>query len=158
MVPLNHLHINFITSYVPDQQTKAKLTLAGLGDKKISIFMHGDAEDIDAELNHHFPKLGQGGGYELLRCSDKGGRELLVIDMPAAGYTPQYLKSVVTSAKIYIRPLQRDLDISPAEDVCVGTVFVSSILDLKIMHTYFIIREQIKILNRNAKLVGVSYR
>lgn len=90
---------------------KAKLNLAGLGDKKISIFLHGDAEEID------YPKLAEGGGCELLRCSDKGGRELVVIDMPAAGYTPQYLQSVVSSAKIYIRPLQKNLDLTYSEDV-----------------------------------------
>lgn len=103
--------------YVPDQQRKAKLNLAGLGDKKISIFLHGDAEDIDYEFNRNYPKLAEGGGYELLRCSDKGSRELVVIDMPPAGYTPQYLQSVVSAAKIYIRPLQKNLDLTYSEDV-----------------------------------------
>ena len=79
--------------------------------------MHGDAEDINHEFNRNYPKLAEGGGYELLRCSNKGGRELVLIDMPVTGYTPQYLKSVVSSAKIYIRPLQKDLDLSCSEDV-----------------------------------------
>ena len=107
----------YFTGYVPDQQMNAKLNLAGLGDKKISISLHGDEEETDYEFNRNYPKLAEGGGYELLRCSDKGSREVVVIDMPAVGYTPQYLQSVVSSAKIYIRPLQKDLDLSYSEDV-----------------------------------------
>ena len=53
---------------------------------------------------------------ELLRCNHKSGRELVVIDMSAAGYTRQYLQSAVASAKIYIRPLQK-VDLSYSEDV-----------------------------------------
>ena len=134
---------------VPDQQSKAKLSLAGLGDKKISIFLYGDAEDIDYEFNSKYPKLAEGGGYELLRCSDKGGRELVAIDMPIAGYTPQFLKSVVSSAKIYIRPLQKDLDLSYSEEV------VSSIWRFIILVYIKCVREQARIFNRNASLVVV---
>ena len=101
---------------VPNQQMRAKLSLAGLGEKKISIFLHGDAEDIHHEFIHNFLKLARGGGYDLLRCSDRGGRELILIDRPKSGYTPQYLKSVVCSAKIYIRPLQKDLDLSHSNE------------------------------------------
>ena len=31
--------------------------------------------------------------------------------MPPTGHNPQYLQSVVSSGKIYIRPLQKDLDL-----------------------------------------------
>ena len=75
------------------------------------IVLDGDAEDVHYELTRNYPKVAEGGGYELLRCSDRGGREIVVIDMPIAGYTPQYLKSVVSSAKIYVRLLQKDLDL-----------------------------------------------
>ena len=95
---------------------RAKLSLAGLGEKKISIFLYRDAEDIHHEFIHNFPQLAKGGGYELLQCSDRGGRELILIDMPKTGYTPQYLKSVICSAKIYICPLQKDLDLSHSNE------------------------------------------
>ena len=55
-----------------------------------------------------FPKLANGGGYELLRLGDM--KTLEIISEPASGYSVEYLKSVVSSAKIYIRPLQKNLD------------------------------------------------
>lgn len=79
--------------------------------------MYGDAEELNHELTDYYPKLAEGGGYELLR-SGGGGRELFVIDMPSVGYSAQYLKSIISSAKIYVRPLQKDLDLSPRENVC----------------------------------------
>ncbi len=94
---------------------KAKLSLACLGEKSLSVFLYGGAEDLDYELLDHFPRLANGGGYELLRSS---GKDLVVIDMPAVGYSAEYLKSVVTSAKIYVRPMQKDLDLSPVDVGC----------------------------------------
>ncbi len=38
--------------------------------------------------------------------------------MPAVGYSAEYLKSVVSSAKIYVRPMQKDLDLSPVDVGC----------------------------------------
>ena len=105
-----------VTRYAPDQQRRAKLSLAGLGEKQISLFLYGDAEELNCELIDHYPKLAEGGGYELLRSSDKGGKELILLDVPAAGYSAGYLKSILSSAKIYIRPLQRDLDLTPIGD------------------------------------------
>lgn len=81
----------------------------------MSIFLYGDADELDHELLDNFPKLEQGGGYELMRSSEKGGKHLSVIQMPSEGYTPEYLKFVVSSAKIYIRPIQKDLDLTPVE-------------------------------------------
>jgi hypothetical protein len=60
-----------------------------------------------------FPKLANGGGYELLRAPETGSRELVVIDIPHDGYSVEYLQAVVKSAKVYIWPLQRDLDLTP---------------------------------------------
>ncbi len=74
------------------------------------------AQDLDTDLVKAYPKLAdEGGGYELLRVSEKGSRELCVIEMPANGYTVEYLRSVVSStAKIFIRPIQRNLDLTAA--------------------------------------------
>ena len=66
---------------------------------------------MHCQLVEHFPKLSESGRYELLRPTDKGGKELIGIDMPSSGYTVEYLKAIVTSAKLYIRPLQKDLDL-----------------------------------------------
>ena len=61
-------------------------------------------------LIDEFPKLTSAGGYELLR-SDRGMKLLIVIDVPPCGYTVSYLKTVAHNAKIYIRPLQKDLSV-----------------------------------------------
>ena len=47
---------------------------------------------------------------------------MLFIPPPPSGYTVEYLKSVGGQAKIYIRPLQKYLDLAPAEGE--GTVSV----------------------------------
>ena len=112
---------------------RARLSSAGLGEKKISIFLHGDAEDFHHEFIHYFPKLSKGRGYELLRCSNRGGRELILIDRPKTGYTPQYVKSVICSAKIYIRPLQKDLDLSHSNEAVVLQVNVSGLFGIRFL-------------------------
>jgi len=40
--------------------------------------------------------------------------ELEVIRMPESGYTTEYLKAVIHTAKLYIRPLQTDLSVEPS--------------------------------------------
>ena len=52
---------------------KAKLSLAGLGERELSIFLFGDADEVNYQLTSSFSKLDEGGGYELLRSTDKGG-------------------------------------------------------------------------------------
>lgn len=47
-----------------------------------------------------------------------GSRE---VPIPASGYTVDYLKAVIHSAKLYIRPLQTDLSVeqcSSGSEVC----------------------------------------
>ena len=85
--------------------------LLGLGKKNVSLLEDGDSEDICWELMDAFPKLKDAGGYELLRVVDRG-RSLEVIPLPEDGYTVPYLKDVVQQAKIYIRPIQRDLSLT----------------------------------------------
>ena len=41
-------------------------------------------------------------------------KELQPIEMPAGGYTCDYLKAVVRSAKLHIKPLQADLNLDPS--------------------------------------------
>lgn len=109
------ISVNFnykmIGMYIPDQEKKIELPLAGLGEKKVSLLLYSDAQELHCQLVEHFPKLSESGGYELLRATDKGGEELIGIDMPSSGYTVEYLKAIVTLAKLYIRPLQKDLDL-----------------------------------------------
>ena len=101
----------------PDMQERASLQIAGLGEKRVSINLYSDAHDVYHELTNQFPKLSEGGGFELLRVNDRGGaaRRLELINPPESGYD-MFLKAVVQQAKIYIRPLQKDLSCSPSKE------------------------------------------
>ena len=81
--------------------------------KRVSVFAYGTSSELQDDLFRGFPKLSRGGGYEFLCAPETGSRELLVIEMPHDGYSVEYLQAVVKSAKIYIHPLQRDIDMKP---------------------------------------------
>ena len=113
---------------LPDGDERASLQMAGLGEKKITLTAFGDAQDIYHELLFQFPKLSQAGGFELLRTPEGGGRQLDVIAAPESGYTVTYLRAVVHNAKIYIRPMQRDLGLEPVkEEVSVTDLYMLNI-------------------------------
>lgn len=97
----------------PDANKHTSLKLAGLGEKQFSVFAYGTSSELQDELIREFPKLANMGGYELLRAPETGSRELVVIDIPHDVYSVEYLQAVVKSAKVYIFPLQKDLDLTP---------------------------------------------
>ena len=101
---------------LPDGEERASLQIAGLGEKKISFCAFGDAQDIYDELLFQFPKLSKAGGLELLRVPEGGGKQLDVIAAPDSGYTVSYLRAVVHHAKIFIRPMQRNLSLDPVKE------------------------------------------
>ena len=101
-------------SVVPDSHYRATLKLAGLGEKRFAVDIYCTGQEFYDELLYQFPKLRDGGGYELLRVPEGGGRDLDVIKVPEGGYNTEYLRAVVHSAKVFIRPLQKALDLTPA--------------------------------------------
>uniref|UniRef100_G3N7I1 HECT domain-containing protein n=1 Tax=Gasterosteus aculeatus aculeatus TaxID=481459 RepID=G3N7I1_GASAC len=68
---------------------------------------------ITNKLMEVFPKLQQGGGFELLKLvGSTRSRNLALLQCPSTGYTLAYLKdpsTMIGQATIYIRPLQQDL-------------------------------------------------
>lgn len=81
-----------------------------------TIFCSGDpsdAHEFKEFLFNNYPKLRDGGGFELLRITGSTrSRQLSVIPCPNEGYTVNYLRdprTLVGHATVYIRPLQRDL-------------------------------------------------
>lgn len=105
---------------IPGREEKMSLKESGLGEKNI-VFSDkkGNFAYIQGVLERQFPKLKAGGGFELLR-SCGGRRQLELITMPAHGYDIPYLKQTLGQAIAYIRPLQRDLDMSPVPAAEVG--------------------------------------
>ena len=67
-----------------------------------------DAEHIHSVLMTQFPQLENCGGYTLLRLNDNS-HDLVAIDYPAKGMTVPYLKDILNQAKLYIRPLQKNI-------------------------------------------------
>ena len=100
----------------PSPMDKAALIRAGLGPKKLRLLDSGDNVEFHNTIMSSFPPLSDGGGYELLRTKQDTNRVLCVIPPPSGGYTVEYLKNMVSQAKIYIRPIQKDLPMSPIED------------------------------------------
>lgn len=99
-----------------DAKFKEKLVEAGLGEKKIVV------PDIDCSggefkelLMFNYPKLKDGGGYELLRCVSN--TKSLEIVSNTVARVPRLLKSVIGCGRIFIRPIQRDLDLTPDQTI-----------------------------------------
>ena len=89
-----------------------------------SVYFCNTGDDNDPmvltnKLLEVFPKLTEGGGFELLKIAGSTRtRTLALLPCPNTGYTTAYLKdpsTMVGQALVYIRPLQRDLTL---ESVC----------------------------------------
>ena len=87
---------------------------------------YADAQDIYHDLLFQFPNPSDSGGFELLRIPEGGGGEQLgVIAAPDSGYTVSYLRAVVHHAKIYIRPMQRNLSLDAVKEEVRVKVYVT---------------------------------
>ena len=105
----------------PSPMEKAELIRAGLGPKKLNLLDFGEPWEFHGDVMAAFPKLAEGGGYELMRTQQGNNRELCVIPSQSGGYT-EYIKNIVSSAKIYIRPIQKNLSLSALVNEDVITV------------------------------------
>ena len=90
---------------------KCMLEEAGLGEKILTIPLDSSAQTFSKVLSEAYPKLKDGGGYELLRC-ECHSRDLVVIPQKIAA-SPRLLKQRVANGKVYVRPIQRDLSLEP---------------------------------------------
>ena len=66
---------------------------------------------MHTEIMPAFPRLQEGGEYELMRVAESDQRLLQLIPSPSDGYSAMYLKEVLRQAKVYIRPVQKDLSL-----------------------------------------------
>lgn len=108
--------------FTPNRDESEMLQTAGLGKLKI-VFpdKNGSHDDVASFLESKFPKLRDGGGFEVLRAAGGGGgqRSLHLVPPGREGYTVPHLKERFGQAVLYIRPLQKDLNEEPAElEVC----------------------------------------
>ena len=85
-----------------------ELARMGLGLSEAIFNTDGDAEHIHRVLLEKFPVLESCGGYTLLRLAENS-HSMMEIEGLDSGMTVPYLKDILNQAKLYIRPLQKDI-------------------------------------------------
>ena len=93
---------------------KTALCNCGLGDGSITFEINGGSDYCHSKILEKYPKLAMAGGYELL-LHQRGSGDDAGFHPIKPPYTPSRLKDFSGQAKIYIRPLQKDLAIEYEE-------------------------------------------
>ena len=92
----------------PSSEKKVELAKMGLGLSEVFFDNDGDAEHIHRVVLTKFPVLESCGGYTLMRLAEKSSR-LVEIEGSESGITVPFLKDILNHAKLFIRPLQKDI-------------------------------------------------
>lgn len=98
---------------VPTSRQKIQHGLAGLGDRDIVFNGDGNSEHVTKKLLESYPSLKDCGGFEIMRTMQGSCKILEVVPVPPSGYNVQYLKSILSQAKAYVRPIQKHLSLQP---------------------------------------------
>ena len=104
---------------VPSRSLKVQLQEAGSGRKKVCLNGRADVTEVKTTLEESYPKLKEGGGFEILRGPSPS--ELTLIPPPPSGYTVKFLRDSagLGQAIAFVRPLQCNLNreaIKPVSD------------------------------------------
>lgn len=101
----------------PTRQEKLLFQSAALGRKKLVFGSKDRAKKVQERLEITFPKLTEGGGFEILRSGVTPRELVLVRPPPQIGYSVPFLRdsSGLGQALAYIRPVQKRLDMTPAD-------------------------------------------
>lgn len=102
----------------PNLALKQQLQEAGLGKRKICFQAKASAFDVKAKLEEVYPKLKDGGGFDILRRGVQAS-ELIIIQPPRSGYSVQFLRDAagLGQAMAFIRPIQCNLNLAPSGNV-----------------------------------------
>ena len=95
---------------VPNNDEKQQLLVAGLGEKKVTLQSDSSPSDLVAAIKETYPKLTDSGGYEFMYAK-ASSRQLFIIDEGENGYTIEFLERFVGQGRVYIRPIQCNLDL-----------------------------------------------
>lgn len=96
---------------IPTPEEKMTLAAAGLGLKRLTFLQTGNDAHIRQVIQEAYPKLQESGqSFVLMRPSSSSTRSLMIIKPPLNGYTIPYLRDVINQAKIYIRPMEKDIE------------------------------------------------
>ena len=86
-----------------------KLAQMGLGFQELKFELEGDSDHIHAVILQAYPALETCGGYSLLRLGS-GSSSLVMIEPPCGGFIVRYLRDILKTAKLFIRPIQKDIE------------------------------------------------
>ena len=91
---------------------KDELMEAGLGEKEVEFGSYDMGfTEIKEVLYEEFPRLQEGGGFQLLKCT---ANSRVLEPLSKTVYTSlKILRQRVGQGRTYIRPLQRNLDLTP---------------------------------------------
>ncbi|XP_006813139.2 uncharacterized protein LOC102800801, partial [Saccoglossus kowalevskii] len=112
--------------WCPSPKQRSDLSKIGLGERKIRIPIGSTSAQVHEQLLDEFPKLSEGGGYEICRAFH-GSRRMVPISCPSEGYSQPFLKAEAGQAKLYIRPLQNNLETTPAITITTPSEMASTI-------------------------------
>ena len=99
---------------------------AGLAEKKIFFpIIDCCADEYRKTLCDAFPKILESGGFELMRCCPNSRN--LECCAPSALQSPRATQERVGRSKVYIRPIQKDLDVTPIDVECSATNTIRNI-------------------------------
>ena len=103
---------------VPCTSVKIQLQEAGLGRKKVCLNGRADATEVKTTLEESYPKLKEGGGFEILRRGPSPS-ELTLIPPPPSGYTVNFLRDSAGLGKAiaFVRPLQCNLNLEAIKHI-----------------------------------------
>lgn len=108
-------HKYFCLSETDDDTLPLKknyLIMAGLGEKLITIpNIDCSTTEFHEVIFSEFPKLCEGGKIEFLKCA-QSTRKLEAIPFTVSS-SPCLLRSCIGAARVYIRPIQVSLDLTP---------------------------------------------
>ena len=85
---------------ISDAHEKIESALAGLGETKVEFDKNGDRSGVHEKLMKVFAKLGHGGGYEIMRSTNRK-ESLSVIPISAVGYSVLFTGCVVPSKGLH---------------------------------------------------------
>ena len=145
----------------PTSTQKALLQNAGLGQKKVQMLVTDDSETVKQKLIEEFPKLKECGGFEFLRCMPNC-RNLKILE---CNWDASSLRSAVGSqAKIYVRPIQRNLPIEvnhnqPTEDLCEKCNGCSQMINIRLLreHLQNCVSETTDVVHLNDGTINTTY-
>lgn len=103
------------TVTVPTSKIKKEaMHLLGLGEKILTLSQNATSQQLHEKIMKEFPGLESCGGYTLLKCCGSSKTLQPILPVPPGGHTPVSLATSLAQSRIYIRPLQSNVQLKTA--------------------------------------------